>query len=197
MFPKRLDRRLGYSIGLCMAIGGCVDPPRARYVYQDAEFGVIGIPRNTYAGKTDYQAEAEELMARHFPEGYEILRAEEVIEGQTTREFTKKTEIDADPNFVARSERIKLGKLARSTSYDEKNQLQLRECRIIYRRKSAGTPSRSGEFALAASPGPRFYVDPNEALRHSPAAPSLAKSGAVSQPASGSDVKRVPRPSLN
>ena len=42
-------------------------------MYQDGEFGVIGIPRNTFTEKTDYRAQAELLMNRHFPEGFEIV----------------------------------------------------------------------------------------------------------------------------
>lgn len=195
MFPS-LFRRLTYLIGLCLAICGCVDPPRARYVYQDADFGVIGIPLNAQTGKIDYRAEAEKLMARHFPQGYEIVRAEEVIEGQTTRERTKKTEIDADPNVVAVNQWVKLGKLGRTTSYDEKDQLQLRECRIIYKRKPAGTPGRSGEFAVATSVKPPLYVDPNEALRHPPATPALARAGPICQTSTGTSAARTSSPAL-
>jgi len=177
MFPsgKDLGCRLTYLVGLCVAIGGCGELPGARYVYQDADFGVIGIPQNTCLGNIDYRSEAERLMSRDFPEGYEIVRAEEVVEGQTTREITKKTEVDADPNFLAMNQRLKLGKLGRTTSYDEKDQLPLRECRIIYKKKPVGTSGRSGQFAMAASAAPPFYVDPNEAIRHPPRTPMLAK----------------------
>jgi hypothetical protein len=174
--------RLTYVAGLCVALVGCADPPRARYVYQDADFGVIGIPQNAVVGKIDYRAEATELMARHFPEGYEIVRAEEVIEGQTTRERTKKTEIDADPNVLTMNQWVKVGKLGRTTSYDEKDQLQLRECRIVYRRKPVGTPGRPGQFAAATTLEPRLYIDPNESLRRPTSAPIFAKAPPVSQP---------------
>lgn len=186
MFPSFTSacawaRRLTGLIGLCLGVCGCADIPHARYVYQDADFGVIGIPRNGPARKIDYRAEAHELMARHFPAGYEIIRAEEVVEGQTTRERTRKTEIDADPNVLAMNQWVKLGKLGHTTSYDEKDQLQLRECRIIYRRKPLGAPGQSGQFAVATSLEPRLYVDPNEALRHPPLAPAVAKAGPVCQ----------------
>ena len=54
---------------LCLSTSGCATPMVARYIYQDAEFGVVGIPVNNYQKKTDFRAQAEGLMARHFPEG--------------------------------------------------------------------------------------------------------------------------------
>ena len=60
---------------LCLSASGCATPMVARYIYQDAEFGVVGIPVNNYQKKTDFRAQAEGLMSRHFPEGYEIVRA--------------------------------------------------------------------------------------------------------------------------
>ena len=87
------------SLGLAVAmlgltVSGCMTPPDARYVYQDGQYGVIGIPRNTSLGKKDYRAQAYELMARHFPEGFEIVRAEEVVEGERTLDTARKVELD-------------------------------------------------------------------------------------------------------
>jgi hypothetical protein len=191
-----IGRRVVYWVGLCLAVSGCVNPPKARYVYQDGDYGVIGIPSNTFLGKTDYQAQAELLMSRHFPEGHEIVRAEEVIEGQKILDLAKKTEIGADPNLLAANNWIKLGKLGHSTSFEEKDQLVLRECRIIYKRKTAGTPSGSGPFASVASLTPRLYLDPNESLRHRSGTPTLANSGPVSPGASDSGPLKVSCPLL-
>ena len=185
-----------YLFGLCIAICGCATSPSARYVYQDGEFGVIGIPRNTFLDKTDYRVQADVLMARHFPEGHEIVRAEEVIEGQQTLDVGKKTEIDADPNFVALNQRIKLLKMGRTTSFEEKDQLQLRECRIIYKRKAAGTPGRSGQFTVVASLAPPLYVDPNDALRHRPATQAVAKTDVPAARASDPQARKVSSSSL-
>ncbi len=57
-------------------------------MYQDGGFGVVGILRNTFSERPDYQAQAELLMDRHFPEDYEIVRAEEVANrrGSGTRQ---------------------------------------------------------------------------------------------------------------
>ena len=151
-------------LGVCgLAWAGCAHPPTARYVYQDGRFGVIGIPVNTYMGPDDYRQQAEVLMARHFPEGYEIVRAEEVVEGERTLDLSKKTEIESDPNLSALNQMIRLGKLARTKSVEEKDSVQIRECRIIYRKKEPG--ALRGEFAAVASVTPEFYLDPNEPIR--------------------------------
>ena len=105
------------------------------------------------------------LMARHFPEWDVIVRADEVIEGQRTVDLGDRTEIDAEPNFVALDQRIKLGKMGRTTSYEERDQLQIQEARIIYQKKSAHTKCGISQFAAVASLTPRLYIDPDEVVR--------------------------------
>ena len=65
---------------------GCATTQSVRYVYQDKNFGVIGMPENTNRWPTYYHRKAEKMMAEHFPEGFEIVRAEEVTEGSRTLE---------------------------------------------------------------------------------------------------------------
>ena len=65
-------------------LGGCAHPSAVRYVYQDRDFGVIGMPENTDRWPAHYRRQGETLMNAHFPEGHEIVRAEEVIEGERT-----------------------------------------------------------------------------------------------------------------
>jgi hypothetical protein len=144
---------------------GCMKPIVARYVYQDHDFGVVAIPMNTYLGKMSFRDEAEALMVRHFPEGYEIVRAEEVNEGERTLDVGKRTQLQTEPNVTALNQMIKLGKLDQTTSFEQKDKIMVRECRIIYKRKSATSAASSGEFALASSINPRFYIDPNEMVR--------------------------------
>jgi hypothetical protein len=151
---------------LCLSASGCATPMVARYIYQDAEFGVVGLPVNNYQKKTDFRGQAEGLMSRHFPEGYEIVRAEEVNEGERILDLGKKTQIETDPKVAALNQMISLGSLNRTTSYEQKDKLQLRECRIIYRKKPLHTPGRSGQFASTSSAAPPLYIDPNEILRH-------------------------------
>jgi hypothetical protein len=189
-----------------LASAGCAKPIVARYIYQDNEFGVVGIPVNTYQKKVDYRDQAEMLMARHFPVGYEIVRAEEVVEGERIRDVGKRTEVDAQPGLATLSQVVlKLGRLDRVTSYEQKDKLQVRECRIIYKRKSLGSPGQSGQFAQVTSLAPALYIDPNQVMRQQikttadqlARADSPAKKVAADHPRSDPDVKQasaVPSP---
>jgi hypothetical protein len=183
-----LARYLVVALG-CLGFAGCAEPPVARYVYQDGEFGVVGIPVNTSLDRANYRAQAEELMARHFPEGYEIVRAEEVNEGERTLDVGKKTELETDPSVRAWDQMIKLGKLNRSTSFEEKQKLQLHECRIIYKRKPFGPSGSHSEFAALAALSPPFYVDPNELLRRQVKADLLAKPSSTKKPGEDNALK--------
>ncbi len=151
---------------LLITVSGCAHPPLARYVYQDGEYGVVGIPVNTYHDRLDVRVQAEELMARHFPEGYEIIRAEEVNEGERILDLGNRTELVSEPAIKALSQVIQLGKVDRTTSFQEKDKLQARECRIIYKKKPAHTPGGPGQFAAVASLSPPLYIDPNQIVRH-------------------------------
>ena len=150
---------------LLLAVSGCYTPMVARYIYQDGEFGVVGIPVNNYQKKLDFRDQAEVLMARHFPEGYEIVRAEEVNEGERIRDVGRKTEFETEPAVAVLNQIIRLGSLNRTTSFAEKDKLQVRECRIIYKKKSIHTPGRTGQFASTTSLAPPLYIDPNEIMR--------------------------------
>jgi hypothetical protein len=188
-----------------LGFSGCSQPPIARYVYQDGEFGVVAIPVNTALDRVNYRAQAEALMVRHFPEGYEIVRAEEVDEGERTVDVGKKTELETNPTVNAWDQMIKLGKLNRSTSFEEKEKLQLRECRIIYKRKSVHTQGSHGEFAALAALSPPFYLDPNELMRRKVKMDLLAKANSSAkktgdddvQKASGDIAKAVGKPSAS
>lgn len=57
----------------------------ARYIYRDASNGIIAVPR-----KSD-RAEAEELMRRHFPDGYIIERENEVIAKNVAKYSSKES----------------------------------------------------------------------------------------------------------
>jgi hypothetical protein len=157
------------------ASAGCMQPIVARYVYQDHDFGVVAIPMNTYLGRVSFRNEAEELMYRHFPEGYEIIRAEEVNEGERTLDVGRKTQIETSPNLTALNQMIKLGTLDQTTSFEQKDKIMVRECRIIYRRRAATPKISSGPFALASSVNPQFYIDPNETVRRQNAEMIAAK----------------------
>jgi hypothetical protein len=144
---------------------GCMTTPDARYVYQDGQYGVIGIPRNTSIGKKDFREQAHELMIKHFPEGYEIVRAEEVVEGERTLDTARKLEVDSEPGVAALNQYLKLGKFAKSTSLDQKDSLKITESRIIYRRKPDGKTTGHDGFTALADLSPEYYIDPNQIVR--------------------------------
>ena len=178
----RRTRLWAACLGLSwVTIAGCTAPIVARYIYQDGEYGVVGIPVNTYQNKMSFRAQADELMARHFPEGYEIVCAEEVNEGERILDLGRKTELETEPKLTALNQIIKLCKLDRTTSYEEKEKLMVRECRIIYRKKPVHAPGRSGQFAVASTSSPPLYIDPNKIMREQISAEMLAKSANVSK----------------
>ena len=163
-----MGRKLGSCLlvaSFCWGLIGCMAPPDARYVYQDGQYGVIGIPRNTSLGKKDYRAQAFELMARHFPEGYEIVRAEEVVEGDRTLDTARKIELDSEPGIAALSQMIKIGKFAKSTSLDQKDSVKITESRILYRRRPDGAAPGHDGFTSLANLAPELYIDPNDDVR--------------------------------
>jgi hypothetical protein len=184
---------------LLLPSAGCMKPIVARYVYQDHEFGVVAIPINTYLGKASFRDEAEALMDRHFPDGYEIVRAEEVNEGERTLDVGRKTQFETEPNVTALNQMIKLGKLDQTTSFEQKDKIMVRECRIIYKRKSAsaGKSLPSGQFTAMTSLNPRFYIDPNEMVRRENAEAlakkleMIAKNGTTTKKSGDPDVVKV------
>jgi hypothetical protein len=144
---------------------GCKSQTDARYIYQDGEFGVIGIPQNSPYGKKDYRRQAEALMAHHFPGGYEIVRAEEVVEGQRVLDKGRKSEFETDPGISALNQKINFGKLAQTTSTQQKDSLPILESRIIYRRRMADDSRGANGFTALATYEPPLYLDPNEMAR--------------------------------
>ncbi len=164
MRPRRAG--LAAILTAVMATPGCgMMAPNARYIYQDGEFGVIGIPQNSPYGSRDYRKQAQSLMAQHFPEGFEIVRAEEVVEGQRVLDKSQRLDLETAPSLNALSQKIDLGKLAQSTTTQTKDSLPILESRIIYRRKAAGTPVGPNGYAASAKTIPEFYLDPNEMAR--------------------------------
>jgi hypothetical protein len=169
------------AVGFCG--GGCMTTPDARYVYQDGQYGVIGIPRNTSLGKKDYREQAHELMIKHFPEGYEIVRAEEVVEGERTRDTAQKLELDSEPGVAALNQMIKVGKFAKSTSLDQKDTIKITESRIIYRRKPDGKWTGHDGFTALTDLSPELYIDPNQIARKEiKDGPLLAKKDGPAKP---------------
>ncbi len=163
--------RISVVVGLFGLLAtGCVAPGQARYVYQDGQYGVVGIPENTDEWPTHYRVQAETLMSNHFPEGYEIVRAEEVDSGTRTLTVngSNTAEIDAGGGISL----IKLAKIGRTSSKVQADNLKIKECRIVYKKVGAKDPEFG--FAESATLGPEPYLDPNaEARKHTVARPAL------------------------
>lgn len=163
----RFRRVVWMIVGGIFTVGanGCMSVPDARYIYQDGEFGVIGIPHNSPYGSKNYLKQANELMAQHFPDGYEIVRSEEVMEGQRVLDRGKKTEFETDPSINALNQKIQVGKIAESITSQQKDSIPILESRIIYKRHVRGTPRGPSGFAASSTLVPENYIDPNAVAR--------------------------------
>jgi hypothetical protein len=75
-------RLLSITFFAVMGLSGCANP--ARYVARESNGGVIAIPNNTNSWPSYHRKRADELMLKHFPDGYEIVREEEAVVGQVT-----------------------------------------------------------------------------------------------------------------
>ena len=168
---------------------GCANTQQARYVYQDREFGVVGIPANTDRWPSHYRTQAEKLMKTHFPEGHEIVRAEEVVEGSRvlTTEGTNTAELAPDLPI----DLLKIAKLGRVAKRTQSDTVKVKECRIIYRR-APKPASPSACFADAPTLTPTQYVDPNAEDRVKDAKPEVAQSKPEKpDEADGEDAKKA------
>jgi hypothetical protein len=145
------------------ALSGCAVTPDARYVYQDGEFGVIAIPKNTNERPRYYRTQAESLMARHFPQGYEIVRAEEVVEGSRT--LTRGSTGAAEIAPQVTSPLVKLLNLTATVSRSQADTLHITECRIIYKKADGHRPPQDSAYARESTWTPTSYVDPNALAR--------------------------------
>jgi hypothetical protein len=151
---------LGILIVLTVFATGCVATQGVRYVYQDRDFGVVGVPENTDCWPAHYRRQAEKLMAAHFPEGHEIVRAEEVVEGSRTVKIEGSKTAELAPQLPR--ELVKVAKLGRTASRCQADTLKIKECRIVYRRVSR---AHEGAFADHPTLTPAQYLDPNDAER--------------------------------
>jgi hypothetical protein len=139
-----------------VSFGGCAHNHGVRYVYQDRDFGVVGMPENTDCWPTHYRRHAERLMDAHFPVGHEIVRAEEVIEGERTLKVEGSNSAEVSPQIGPSL--LNIVKLGHSTSRSQAETVKVKECRIVYRRTSSGT---ADGYATATTLTPTLYVDPN------------------------------------
>jgi hypothetical protein len=144
---------------------GCAGGPEVRYVYQDGHSGVIGMPENTSRWPTFYRKHAEELMTQHFPEGYEIVRAEEVVEGSRTLTIKGSNAAEIAPGDPGRL--VSIGKLGHTSSRSQADSVKIKECRIVYKKAGPADVPKRGDYAEQASWTPAPYIDPNAPERRS------------------------------
>jgi hypothetical protein len=164
---------------LAVSTLGCAGTREVRYVYQDGQSGVIGLPENTSQWPTYYRKHAEELMAKHFPEGYEVVRAEEVEEGSRT--LTVKGTHAAELDAAGPGKVLSVAKVGRTSSRTQSDTMKLKECRIVYK-KAEPKPAAHMDYAEQASWTPSSYVDPNAPVR---------EHGEAKVPGSKSDLHKV------
>jgi hypothetical protein len=98
-------------------------------------------------------------MAKHFPEGYEVVRAEEVVEGSRTLTINGSNAAEIQP--AASSHLLAIGKLGRTTSRTQADSLKIKECRILYKKSEQVDPQKQLDYAEQAMWTPAPYIDPN------------------------------------
>ena len=170
--------RMGLLSSAFLAFAGCASTGQVRYVYQDGQYGVIGLPENTSRWPTHYRERAEVLMARHFPQGYEIVRAEEVVEGSRTLTIDGKNSIAL--GSIGVEPVLKLANVGRTSGRTQADTTSITECRIIYKRVDH---PKGDTYAAQASLTPAEYVDPNAVVRaQGGPKPAEAKTHVVAKP---------------
>ena len=65
---------------LLVLFSGC----SARRILREPDYGIVAIPYNSNAWPVRLRDQADELMTEHFPHGYQIVKEEEYVIGQTT-----------------------------------------------------------------------------------------------------------------
>jgi hypothetical protein len=78
---------------------------------------------------------------------------------------SRNSEFATDPSINVLNQRIQLGKLAQTTSTQQKDSLPILESRIIYKRRSETGPPGLNGYAANAEVIPKYYLDPNEMAR--------------------------------
>ena len=80
--------RLGLRAPMCwlLLLIACLTAPgcTARTILREGDYGIVAIPYNSNAWPHRLRNQAHGLMNEHFPDGYEVVREEEYVVGQTT-----------------------------------------------------------------------------------------------------------------
>jgi hypothetical protein len=84
---------------LCVLAALPVGCSSARLVYVDKEGGIVAIPNNSNRWPSYHRHDAEELIRRRCPNGYDIVKEEEVVTGQVAHTDSK-TDVQEAPALV-------------------------------------------------------------------------------------------------
>jgi hypothetical protein len=129
---------------LCaLAVISCGCAGTARLVSLDSGGGVVAVPENSNRWPSFYRKQAEELMKANCPDGYTIVKEEEVVVGQTQHTHTT-TDRSGSPLLAALHIDPINENSNQTTSYEDR-----KEWRIYYQAKG-----------VSAAAGPQVSTPP-------------------------------------
>lgn len=113
------------------SLGGCAS---ARFIQVEREGGVIALPENSNVWPTYYRDKAAAMMREKCPSGYEIVREEEVVTGQTAQVNTQTTTTPPPDLVLGGVVAIPMGEAEHHTQQTTQYR-DMTEWRIHYRAK--------------------------------------------------------------
>jgi len=116
------------AFALLLPLVGCASS--ARLVKWDQDGGIVAIPSNTNYWPNRYREQAEDLMQKKCPKGYEIVREEEVAVGQTARTHTD-TDTQTPPAFLVGGDQSSNSKNGKTNSSGAAMAVPLGETRAV------------------------------------------------------------------
>ena len=130
MFRFTLPRSL-WLVFFAVVLLGQLGCQTARYVRKDGGYGEVAIPANSNSWPYYNRDQAEKLMTKHFPEGYEVDVEEEAVIGQKT-DYSENGAGGVAPVRIGRGMNIGVGIGNKSGTATTTNKT---EWRLRYRRK--------------------------------------------------------------
>ncbi|HYT93750.1 MAG TPA: hypothetical protein VEL76_33835 [Gemmataceae bacterium] len=132
---------------LVCGLGGC---GTARQITVTSDGGCIAIPENSDVWPTNYRTKAIELMKKQCPQGYVIVREEEVVTGKVR---TDSEATDTQTQDVSSRRRPNATLTTTSTSHTSAVRDQT-EYRIYYQKTGASTGVQGRAPAMVMTPPP-------------------------------------------
>lgn len=128
---------LSGAVLVMVALSGCTT---ARFVQSGPDGGTVAIPSNSNSWPFYHREKAEKMMAQRCPAGYEIVKEEEAVIGQTTStsESVDRTQFDPKTGKYGSKTREVTTTSGKTTTMNET------EWRITFRAKQASTPAAQG-----------------------------------------------------